>query len=93
MFGFWSLAACCWLRPGDSTEQLALSVSPSLCRIMRLTEPVADSQKAVASSLTHYDGVLNFSGNNRLISSAVALQIPRSVIKPVTSLAGVTSNA
>jgi len=38
-------------------------------------------------------GVLNLSGNNRLISASVALQTPRSVIKPVTNFAGVTSNA
>ena len=35
----------------------------------------------------------NFSGNNLFMSCFVALQIPLSVIKPVTSLAGVTSNA
>ncbi len=36
---------------------------------------------------------LSLSGNSRRISSSVALQIPLSVINPVTNFAGVTSKA
>jgi hypothetical protein len=51
---------------------------------------------SLSSDLRHPSSVfypLSLSGNRRRISSSVALQIPLSVINPVTNCAGVTSNA
>ena len=55
-----------------------------------------DSLCSLSSDLWHPSSVfypLSLSGNSRRISSSVALQIPLSVIKPVTNFAGVTSKA
>ena len=48
---------------------------------------------AIGRNMHLGDGFYPFSGNSLLISASAALQIPRSVIKPVTNLAGVTSKA
>jgi hypothetical protein len=86
-----------FIKKTESSETTVRNSAVQYSAVLRLVvQPHGVSYEGSEKQVWHgkpYLCRLNFSGNNRWISSSVALQIPRSVIKPVTYFAGVTSNA